>query len=312
MFRKAQRKQVKLKIGISAPSGAGKTYSALLMAYGICGDWEKIAVIDTENGSAELYSNLGEYSVCSINPPFTPKKYIAAINEAVQAGFEVLIIDSLSHAWTGEGGLLDMQDKATKASKSGNSYTAWREITPEHNRLVDALLQSDIDVIVTTRAKAEYVITEDNGKKSIKKVGLAPVFRDGLEYELTVFFDMTQDHIATASKDRTGVFDGKNFIPTAETGKTLVQWREEGSVELKTDKDNKHGKNDSSLKNDETTPKTKLQQIQELIKGTSFTIEDVTDFIESKCGERKNINDLTDEQFNYVEKSIKHSLKSAQ
>lgn len=231
MFRKAQRKQAKLKIGISAPSGAGKTYSALLMAYGICGDWEKIAVIDTENGSAELYSNLGAYSVCSITPPFTPKKYIQAITEAVQAGFKVLIIDSLSHAWTGEGGLLDMQDKAVKASKSGNSYTAWREITPEHNRLVDSLLQSDIDIIVTTRAKAEYVITDDGGKKSIKKVGLAPVFRDGLEYELTVFFDMTQEHIATASKDRTGVFDGQNFKPTVETGKLLAQWREGGAVQ---------------------------------------------------------------------------------
>lgn len=231
MFRKAQRKQAHLKIGLSAPSGAGKTYSALLIAYGICGDWDKIAVIDTENGSAELYSHLGGYSVCSIAPPFTPKKYITAIKEAEEAGFEVLIIDSLSHAWSGEGGLLDMQDKAVKASKSGNSYTAWREITPEHNRLVDAILQCDMDVIITTRAKAEYVITDDNGKKSIKKVGLAPVFRDGLEYELTVFFDLTQEHIATASKDRTGVFDGQNFKPTVETGKLLANWRNDGAVD---------------------------------------------------------------------------------
>lgn len=229
MFRKAQRKQAKLKIGLSAPSGAGKTYSALLMAYGMCGDWEKIAVIDTENGSAELYSHLGGYSVCPITPPFTPKKYITAINEAVAAGFKVLIIDSLSHAWSGEGGLLDMQDKATKASKSGNGYTAWREVTPEHNRLVDALLQSDIDVIVTTRAKSEYVITQDGGKTNIKKVGLAPVFRDGLEYELTVFFDISQEHIATASKDRTGLFDGQNFKPSVETGKALIAWRDGGA-----------------------------------------------------------------------------------
>lgn len=230
-FRKAERKQAKLKIGLSAPSGAGKTYSSLLIAYGICGDWSKIAVIDTENGSAELYSHLGDYSVCPITPPFTPKKYIAAIHEAVEAGFKVLIIDSLSHAWSGEGGLLDMQDKAVKASRSGNSYTAWREITPEHNRLVDAILQSDIDIIVTTRAKADYVITDDNGKKNIKKVGLAPVFRDGLEYELTVFFDLTQEHIATASKDRTGIFDGQNFKPTIETGKMLAEWRNGGIVE---------------------------------------------------------------------------------
>lgn len=231
MFRRAERKQVKLKVGISAPSGAGKTYSALLMAYGICKDWSKIAVIDTENGSAELYSNLGEYSVCPIVPPYTPKKYMEAIKAADAEGFEVLIIDSLSHAWSGEGGLLDMQDKVTKASKSGNSYTAWREITPEHNRLIDAILQSDMDVIVTTRAKAEYVINDTgNGKKEIKKIGLAPVFRDGLEYELTVFFDMSQEHVATTSKDRTGIFDGKPFVPTVETGKALNEWRKGGAI----------------------------------------------------------------------------------
>ena len=232
-FRKAQRKQVKLKVGISAPSGAGKTYSALLMAKGICGNWEDVAVIDTENGSADLYSHLGEYSVCGIKPPYTPQKYIEKIKEAEQAGFKVLIIDSLSHAWSGEGGLLDMQDKATKASKSGNGYTAWREVTPEHNKLVDAILQSELDVIVTTRAKADYVISENNGKKEIKKVGLAPVFRDGLEYELTVFFDLSQDHIASASKDRTGLFDRQNFIPTEETGKQLNNWRANGAEQKK-------------------------------------------------------------------------------
>lgn len=228
-FRKAEKKQVKLKIGISAPSGAGKTYSALLMAYGICGDWSKVAVIDTENGSAELYSELGDYSVCPIVPPFTPQKYREAIKEAEMEGFKVLIIDSLSHAWTGEGGLLDMQSKATANSKSGNSYTAWRTVTPEHNALVDAILQSPLDVIVTTRAKAEYVVTDDNGKKGYKKIGLAPVFRDGLEYEMTVFFDMSQEHIANASKDRTGMFGANDyFVPTTETGHKLNEWRNKG------------------------------------------------------------------------------------
>ena len=230
LFRKAERKKTFLKIGISAPSGAGKTYSSLKIAYGITNDWSKIAVIDTENGSADLYSDLGDYSVCEITPPFTPQKYIDAINSAVEYGFEVLIIDSLTHAWTGEGGLLDIQDKATKASKSGNSYNAWREVTPLHNKLVDTILQAKCDVIITTRAKAEYVITEDNGKKSYKKIGLAPIFRDGLEYEMTVFFDMTQEHIASSSKDRTGLFDGKNFVPSEETGKQLSEWRNSGKV----------------------------------------------------------------------------------
>lgn len=227
-FKKAERKQVKLKIGISAPSGAGKTYSALLIAKGICGNWEDIALIDTENGSGELYSNLGAYSVETLTPPFSPQKYIDAIKEAEIAGFKVLIIDSLSHAWIGEGGLLDLQDKATKNSKSGNSYTAWREITPLHNKLVDTILQSPLDIIVTTRAKADYVITEENGKKNIKKVGLAPVFRDGLEYELTTFFDMGSEHYATASKDRTGIFT-ETFIPTEETGIKFSEWRNSGA-----------------------------------------------------------------------------------
>lgn len=302
MFRKAQRKQAKLKIGISAPSGAGKTYSALLMAYGMCGDWGKIAVIDTENGSAELYSDLGEYSVCSITPPFTPKKYITAINEAVEAGFEVLIIDSLSHAWNGEGGLLEMQDKATKASKSGNSYTAWREITPEHNRLVDALLQSNIDVIVTTRAKSEYVITQDGSKTNIKKVGLAPVFRDGLEYELTVFFDLSQEHIATASKDRTGIFDGKNFIPTVDTGKQLVAWRNSG------DKSNPV----------QPTPENKLGGksnqtiIENMIKDTAYTIDDVDEYIEGTYGKKIALNDLTEAQFKKVVTTLKKGIAQMQ
>ena len=229
LFRKAERKKAYLKIGISAPSGAGKTYSALLMAHGLCGDWEKVALIDTENGSGELYSHLGGYSVCRITPPYTPQKYIDCIENAVGSGFRVVIIDSLSHAWSGEGGLLDMQEKAAKASKSGNSYTAWREITPLHNRLVNTILQAEADVIVTTRAKAEYLQTEENGKKSIKKVGLAPIFRDGLEYEMTVFFDLTQEHIAFASKDRTGLFDGRNFIPDEKTGEELDAWRKCGA-----------------------------------------------------------------------------------
>lgn len=229
MFKKAERKAVFLKIGISAPSGAGKTFSALKIAHGICGDWSKIALIDTENGSGELYSNLGGYSVCGIEPPFTPQKYMETINAAVDAGFEVLIIDSLSHAWTGEGGLLDMQAKATQASKSGNSYTAWRDITPQHNKLVDTILQAKCDVIITTRAKAEYVTTDDNGKKGYKKIGLAPIFREGLEYEMTTFFELSQEHIATASKDRTGLFDNKNFTPDESTGKLFVEWRNGGA-----------------------------------------------------------------------------------
>ena len=232
MFQKAERKKSKLRLGISAPSGGGKTYSALLLAYGIVKDWEKIAVIDTERGSAELYSNLGEYCVAQLEPPYTPQKYIEAIHAAEQEGFEIIIIDSLSHAWTGEGGMLDMQDAAAKASKSGNSFTAWREITPLHNKLVNTILQSPCHIIVTTRSKTEYVLQDDgNGKKSPKKVGLAPVFRDGLEYEMTTFFDLSQEHIASVTKDRTNIFDGQYFKIDVGTGEKLANWLNSGVEE---------------------------------------------------------------------------------
>lgn len=227
-FRKAEKKKSKLRLGISAPSGGGKTYSALLIAYGITKNWSKIAVIDTERGSAELYSDLGEYCVAQLTPPFTPQKYIDCIHSAEQAGFEVIIVDSLSHAWTGEGGMLEMQDAIARASKSGNSYTAWREVTPLHNKLVDTILQSRAHIIVTTRSKTEYVMQTENGKTVPKKVGLSPVFRDGLEYEMTVFFDLSVEHIAQATKDRTSLFDGVYFKPSIETGEKLVKWLDNG------------------------------------------------------------------------------------
>lgn len=229
-FQKAERKKAKLRLGISGSSGSGKTYSSLLIAYGMTGDWSKIALIDTERGSGELYADLGDYSVCQIEPPFTPQKYIDAIEEAEKMGFSVLIIDSLSHAWSGEGGLLDMHTAATAAQKNPNSFTAWKEITPWHNKLVDKVLQSPCHVIVTVRSKTEYVLTTDEkGKQTPKKVGMAPIFRDGLEYEVTTFFDMAENHTASTTKDRTRLFDGAYFKPSADTGKQLIKWLESGA-----------------------------------------------------------------------------------
>lgn len=228
LFEVAERKKAKLRLGLSAPSGGGKTYSALLIAYGITEDWSKIALVDTERGSGELYADLGQYCVGRIEPPFTPQKYIEAIQSAENAGFEVIIIDSLSHAWTGEGGMLDMQDTIAKTAK--NSFSAWREITPWHNKLVDTILQSKCHMIITTRSKTEYVLeTNEKGKQVPKKVGMAPIFRDGLEYEMTTFFDISQDHIASVSKDRTNLFDGTYFKPSVETGKKLIAWLNSGA-----------------------------------------------------------------------------------
>jgi len=307
LFKKAERSRVYLKIGFSAPSGCGKTYSALLTAYGLCGDWSKIALIDTENGSGELYSSLGEYSVCALRPPFTPDKYIEAINLAADNGFSVLIIDSLSHAWNGEGGLLEMQDKAARASKSGNSYTAWRDITPLHNKLVNTILQSQIDIIVTVRAKSDYVINQDGGKTTIKKIGLAPIFREGLEFELTTFFDLSIDHIATASKDRTGQFDGKNFIPTAETGKIFNAWRNSGVEPVKSAKaEDKPFPEQATPSADQIAilKKKRGAEIRDLI--AIYKVDEKTAAMEiKKYGD--NVSELTEQQYIEVLQKIKEN-----
>ena len=221
-IRKAERKKAKLRMGIAAPSGAGKTYSALLLAFGIGG---KVGLIDTEHGSGDLYAHLGEYSVIAIEAPYTVAKYIAAIKLFEQSGFTTIIIDSLSHAWAGDGGLLDKQGKI--ADRGTNSFAAWRTITPEHNALVDAMLQSPAHIIATMRAKQEYVLeTNDKGRQQPKKVGMAPVQREGMEYEFTVMFDVDMGHIAHASKDRTSLFDGQYFKIDIETGKTILEWLE--------------------------------------------------------------------------------------
>ena len=228
MFKKAERKRAKLRLALCGPSGSGKTYSALQMAFGMGG---KVALIDTENGSASLYSHLGEFDVCEIAPPFTVQKYIEAIKGAEQAGYDVLVVDSLTHAWAGQGGLLEEVDKRASSSKSHNSYAAWRDVTPMHNRLVDTILQSNLHMIVTMRSKTAYEMEKDaNGKVAPVKKGMAPIQRDGLEYEFTVVLDLdNQKHVAEAGKDRTGLFDGKVFVPTQETGKELIEWLDSGS-----------------------------------------------------------------------------------
>jgi hypothetical protein len=225
-IRKAQRMKAKLRLGIAAPSGAGKTYSALLMAFGLGG---KIGLIDTEHGSGHLYAHLGDYDVITIEAPYTVAKYQQAIQTFEQAGYNVIIIDSLSHAWAGDGGLLDKQGKM--ADRGDNSYAAWRKITPEHNALVDAMLQSPSHIIATMRSKQDYVLeVNDKGKQTPKKVGMAPVQRDGMEYEFTVMLDVDMAHVASSSKDRTGLFDGRYFKISQDTGKELLAWLETGDA----------------------------------------------------------------------------------
>jgi hypothetical protein len=219
-LRIAERKQAKIKLGLQGPSGSGKTYSALLLAYGLCSDWSKIAVIDTENHSADLYSHLGRYNVLNLSEPFTPENYIKAIEACEVAGMKVIIIDSISQEWEGAGGIIESHSKMT-----GNSFTNWNVITPRHNAFVQKILQSPSHVLSTIRCKQDYVLSEKNGKYVPEKVGLKGVTRDGMDYEFTLVFDIDIKHQAKASKDRTGLFmDGLPFVIKPETGKRINEW----------------------------------------------------------------------------------------
>jgi len=231
-LRKATRKQVKLRLNLSAPSGAGKTYSALRMAYGIVGDWSKIAVIDTENSSASLYSHLGEFLTIDLTPPFSPERYIEAIKTCENGGIECCIIDSSSHEWSGAGGCIESNDTLAAAKYRGNSWSAWNETTPRHDKFVNTVLQSPMHVITCTRSKTETVMGDD---KKVKKVGMKDIQRDGWEYELTVSLNIDRDtHLATPSKDRTGLFEGKlPFLITEQTGQEIKKWCETGVDEEK-------------------------------------------------------------------------------
>ena len=226
-IRRAERRKAKLRLALLGPTGSGKTMSALKLAFGLGG---KVGLIDTENGSGDLYATIGEYDVITLDPPYTVAKYREAIRAFEEARYNTIIIDSLSHAWAGEGGLLDKSGQLEKSGAVKNSFAAWREITPEHNRLVEEMLGSPCHIIGTMRVKTEYVLEPDGrGKMVPRKVGLAPVQRDGLEYEFTVVMDIAENHVAKASKDRTAMFDGWFDTISEETGRKLLGWLEAGS-----------------------------------------------------------------------------------
>jgi hypothetical protein len=226
MFTKAERKKIKLKIAITGPSGAGKTYSALRLAKGLGG---KMALIDTENGSASLYSENFEFDTMELGPPFTSQKYIDAINAAVKAGYDVLIIDSITHQWKADGGILSRKEQVD--ARGGNSFSNWSKFTPEHDKFISVIAHSDIHIIATMRSKQEYSMGEgDKGKTKVQKLGTAPVQREGMEYEFTTVFDVAMNHEAETSKDRTGLFKGF-FQVTERTGEVLRDWLAKATVQ---------------------------------------------------------------------------------
>ena len=277
-LRKAKRSHAFLKMGMAAPSGGGKTAGSLLVAFGLMKGaypklkdaelWEKIAIIDTENGSGELYVNheipgsmkVGEYLVITLPKPFTAEKYIEAIRLCAANGIEVAIIDSTSHLWSGEGGLLEQQGNAAK--RSGNSYTAWRDITPMHNQFVSEMLQTPMHVIATMRSKMEYSQEKDgNGKTQVRKLGMEPEQRKGMEYEFTTFFDIDESHNAFGSKDRTSIFDQKTFKIGPEVGVRLMEWLQEADTD------------DTQVIVAETKPAKSELSIYDLSQITAETIE---------------------------------------
>lgn len=226
IFKKAERKRAKLRLGISGISGSGKTWSALEIATGMGG---KIAMIDTESGRGELYGEDFDYDVMQITVPYSVEKYIHAIKQSEALGYDILIIDSMSHAWMGEGGVLSVVDNA-----GTNKFTSgWKVGTPKQNALVDAIISSKLHIIFTMRSKADYVLeTNSNGKQQPRKVGMAPVQREGLEYECTLYMDMSQEHIAFVSKDNTKIYKDNQYVkPSKEMGQKLIEWLNSGKTQ---------------------------------------------------------------------------------
>ena len=227
VIRKAERRKSKLRLALVGPTGSGKSFSALQLAFGL---GTKVGMVDTEHGSGDLYADLGDYDVITLEPPYSVAKYRDAIRAFEDAGYDTIIVDSLSHAWSGEGGLLDKQGQLENSGKYRNSFATWREITPEHNKLVEQMLGSPAHIIATMRTKTEYVVEKDDrGKNSVRKLGLSPVQRDGVEYEFTLVMDVTENHFARASKDRTSLFDGWSDRIGRQTGKMLRQWLDTGA-----------------------------------------------------------------------------------
>lgn len=235
-FKKAVKEQSKLRLAIDGLAGSGKTFSSLAIGDSIgkmmraAGHGEgRIAVIDSERGSASLYADKFDFDVAELDS-FSPLAYVDKIKEAEAAGYDIIIADSISHAWAGKDGALDQKDRA--ADRGGNSWTAWRSVTPKHNALVDAMLQCRAHFIATMRVKMEYVQETVNGKTEIKKVGLASIQREGMEYEFTLVGDIDHTHTLKISKSRVdGIGLGDQFERPGENfARKIYGWLTSGAA----------------------------------------------------------------------------------
>lgn len=232
LFQRATRKRAKLRLGLSGPSGSGKTWSALLVARGLVGPEGRIALIDTEYGSASTYSQFA-FDTLEIRAPYSISKYVQAIGAAAAEGYDCLIIDSLSHAWAGEGGILESVDR--RQAQGGNKLVAWADGTKDQNAFTHAILNAPLHIIGTLRAKQEYAIEQgQNGKPTVRKLGMASVQREGFEFDLSTVLSLEMDHYAavgSSGKDRTGLFVDPRRL-SEEDGKRLAAWLDSGAAPM--------------------------------------------------------------------------------
>ena len=286
IFKTAERGQSKLRLAITGPSGAGKTFSALKIAAGLV-PGGRIAVIDTEAKSAELYAGLPgipSFSCVDFSPPFTTENYLRLIKIAQNEGFDLLIIDSISHQWDGaEGSIKYRKDSEELARSNINTWTNWAKYSPEHDKFKMALIHTPMHMIATMRSKTSYIAEiNDKGRTAPKKMGLQPIQRDGIEYEFAIVFDMNIDHIASVSKDRTGIFAGQSFKPDAETGKIIKDWIASGKAEA------------AQVPTDKASM---IKEIMELMAELSLSPEDASEILMKECGVKSlkssNIEHLT-------------------
>jgi hypothetical protein len=282
-FKAANKKQQKLRLAITGLAGSGKTYSALRIATGM---GSKIAVIDSEHSSSELYANNFKFDICALNT-FEVEEYVEAIESAGSSGYDVIIIDSLSHAWEK---LVKRVDRIADQRYKGNTFRAWEEGGELQNKLVESILSSPCHIIGTIRTKVEYAVDSESGKTKITKLGTAPKQRDGFEYELSLVMELSQKHVGFISKDRTGKFQDKYIeLPGEGFGQELIAWLNEGAVDV------------------ELQVKSLLREIGNILKsadesGMPYFTDKEVDGIRINC--RDSISLAREERFAYLQKVL--------
>lgn len=285
-FQKAKKEQIWAKILLNAPSGGGKTYSALRLATGIakkCGS--RVAAIDTENGRIRYYAEEFDFDDMQLSEPYSPEKYMTAIDEAVKAGYKVLVIDSLTHEWNF---CLDLVNNMPGT----NSYTKWKTVTPRHDAFKEKILQSPIYIIATVRGKDEYVLEDSNGKKVPKKVGLGYSQRDGLEFDYTVTLNLDQNtHRFSATKDNTHLFEDRYDVLTEEDGEAIYNWANSGDAPAKMQKAEPAP---APVSEDLPSKILKIDSLAKSLQAKGVAKSDIVDAIKSVMGSTANYNRITD------------------